>query len=221
MFSSTTLLSLHICFLLLSREALALSKRQDATAATASIPADQPVQTLEPVLPPDNDPEDFSILNPDPRLSLYYGGLSDGSTVSKRDDIDTGILVNLDFKFLHPSVPLDYSVFISGVSCADDGTMTGVFSTEEAYNFGKNAWTGLDNILLITAAAGCGADSQNDVFLAHTVTFSDDDLSFTASGTENLVKDVAETSDITWGNVVPAKLRKRSYKKRVCLIPLS
>lgn len=186
-------------------------KRQDVTSST--IP-DAPTTTLEPVLPPDNDPEDFSILSPDPKLNLYYGGVPEAN-LNKRADSDTGILVNLDFTFLHPSVPLDYSSFISGVSCGDNNTLTGVFSTAAAYAYGKKAWTGLGNLLLITSADGCGADNQNDVFLANSVTFSDGDLSFTATGAEHLVRDVAEKSDITWGNVTPKKLRKRAYRRGV------
>ena len=203
---------LGACLLLLFQQSLAtVVKRQDAPASTVP---DVPATTLEPVLPPDNDPQDFSILSPEPQLNLYYGGVPE-TGLSKRADTDSGILVNLDFTFLHPSVPLDYSSFISGVSCSDENTLTGVFSTAAAYAYGKKAWAGLENILLITSADGCVADNQNDVFLDSSVKFSDGDLSFTATGAEYLVRDVAETSDITWGNVTPKKLRRRAYRRGV------
>ena len=203
---------LAIWLLTLPQQSLASISSRQATP-TSAVP-DAPATTLEPVLPPDNDPEDFSILSPDPQLNLYYGGVPN-TTLSKRADTDSAILVNLDFTFLHPSVPLDYSSFISGVACSDNNTLTGVFSTSSAYSYGKKAWTGLNNVLLITSADGCGADNQNDVFLANSITFSDGDLSFTATGAEYLVRDVAKTSDITWGNVTPKKLRKRAYRRGV------
>ena len=213
------IVSLAAGLLLLPQQSLAaVVKRQESTGTASAAAPDVPSTTLEPVLPPNNDPEDFDILNPDPKLNLYYGGVPEAN-IKKRADGDTAVLVNLDTVFLHPSVPLDYSSFISGISCSDDNTLTGILSTEAAYDFVKNAWDGLSNLLLITAADSCGADSQNDVFLANSISFDDDDLSFTATGAEHAFRDVAEKSDITWGNVTPKKLRKRAYKRGVSRTP--
>jgi hypothetical protein len=202
-------------FLLPQLSLAGLAKRQDATTS-ATVAADAPSTTLEPVLPPDDDPDDFSILNPDPNAVLYYGGVPN-TTVSKRDDADAGILVDLDIKFLYPSVPLDHSSFISGIACSGDNTLSGVFSTQAAYDFGKKNWADLQKLILISSAEGCGMDSQNDVFLATSVTFTDSDLAFTATGSEQLIKDVAETTTIEWGNTAPQKLRKRAHKRGVCI----
>ncbi len=193
-------------------------KRQTAAAssaptATSGVPAG-PTTTLQPVLPPNNNSEDFGLLSPDTSLTLHYGGVTN-STASKRDDTNSAILVNLDFVFLYPSVALDYSTFISGVSCTGNNTLVGLVSTSDAYSYIKTAWNGTDNILLITSAGGCGGDNQNDVFLAQSIEFDDAEQSFTATGEEHLAREVASTTDITWGNVIPSKLKKRAHRTLV------
>ncbi|KAM0391926.1 hypothetical protein ACHAQC_006728 [Fusarium culmorum] len=173
---------------------------------------------LEPVVPPEVDPKDFSIFELDTQVTLAWAG-SPGSEpgtkrMRKRED---SIFSQANFTFQYPVVPLDHSKFVSTVTCTK-GTLTGVISNTAAYNYAKSQWKGIKKIIFITSADGCGEDHANDLFLAKSITFSDDTKTFVAKGATTEYKEVFEHFTLTWGPLGTLNVR-RALDKRAMFGP--
>ncbi|RGP69523.1 hypothetical protein FSPOR_4627 [Fusarium sporotrichioides] len=189
-------------------------RRDDANATASS----ENITALEPVVPPEVDPKDFSIFELDTHVMLAWAG-SPGSEpgtkrMRKRDD---GVFSLANFTFQYPVVPLDHSKFVSAVTCTK-GALTGVISNTAAYNFAKSQWKGSRKIIFITSADGCGEDHANDLFLAQSITFSDDTKTFTAKGASTEYKEVYEHFSLKWGPLGTLNVR-RALDKRAMFEP--
>lgn len=182
------------------------------TNATASTPP----AILEPVIPPDVDVTDFSILALDKAVTLAWAGSPESSKPRRSLKRDTGILAQTNMTFRYPVVPLDQSVYVSGVSCSS-GTLKATL-TSAAYTYAKKAWTGAARIVFVTAADGCGSDHANDMFLATSISFSDSNFSFSAAGSSASYKDVAVKMNLQWGDVGTHNLRRAVDKRSVSLL---
>ncbi|WXC50415.1 hypothetical protein QX201_010074 [Fusarium graminearum] len=191
-----------------------LGRRDDANTTTLG----ENTTALEPVVPPEVDPKDFSIFELDTHVMLAWAG-SPGSEpgtkrMRKRDD---GIFSQANFTFQYPVVPLDHSKFVSTVTCTK-GALTGVISNNAAYNYAKSQWKGSKKIIFITSADGCGEDHANDLFLAKSVTFSDDAKTFVAKGVTTEYADVFERFTLNWGPLGTLNVR-RALDKRAMFEP--
>ncbi|KAF5025513.1 hypothetical protein F66182_2418 [Fusarium sp. NRRL 66182] len=173
---------------------------------------------LEPVVPPAVDPRSFSIFTLDPHVVLAWAGSSDSGSKSRRmRKRDDGIFSQANFTFKYPVVPLDHSKFIPSVSCSK-GKLTGTISSTAAYSYAKSQWKGARKILFITSVDGCGDDNANDLFLSHSVTFSDDSKTFTAKGSQTDYADVYEHLILNWGGLGTLNVR-RAIDKRAMFEP--
>ncbi len=210
--------SIIACLAIVPQIALAIpqhAKRQESASTTAagrSATVDAAAgPTLEPVIPPQQDTGDLDVLNPDKSVQLSYAGVTTGP-LTKRDD--SVILVNFDFTFKYPTVALDHSDYITSISCSADGQLIGQINDADAYALAKENWSQQSNLILITAVEGCGNDTQNDIFLAKSFDFSDDDDSFAATGSHVTFHDVLRTMDVKWGNAPSDTLTKRFAHQR-------
>ncbi|CEI70310.1 hypothetical protein FVEN_g1171 [Fusarium venenatum] len=191
-----------------------LGRRDDAETAVLG----ENTTALEPVVPPEVDPKDFSIFELDTHVMLAWAG-SPGSEpgtkrMRKRDD---GIFSQANFTFQYPVVPLDHSKFVSTVTCTK-GTLTGVISHTAAYNYAKSQWKGSKKIIFITSTDGCGEDHANDLFLAQSITFFDDTNIFVAKGATTEYADVYERFTLNWGPLGTLNVR-RALDKRAMFEP--
>lgn len=173
---------------------------------------------LEPVVPPEVNPKDFSIFELDTQVTLAWAGTPSSEPGTKRmRKRDDGVFSQANFTFKHPVVPLDHSKFVSTVTCTK-GALTGVITNAAAYNYAKSQWKGNKKIIFITSADGCGEDHANDLFLAQSITFADDTKTFTAKGTTTEYKEVYERFSLTWGPLGTLNVRRALDKRAVSLI---
>lgn len=171
---------------------------------------------LEPVLPPQVNPTDLSILALDPLATLAWAGSTNSSNTKRELDRDSGILSQANVTFLYPSVPLDQSALVSGISCAP-GTLTATLS-KTAYTYAKKAWKGASQIVFITAADGCGVDKANDFFLTNSIEFSDSDNTFKALGSSSAYQNVTKHMSLKWGDIGTHDLRRSVDKRSVSMV---
>lgn len=172
--------------------------------------------SLEPIVPPSVDQNDIFVLSLTTNVTLAWAGSasnssSDSSPQRRMLKRDGGILSQALMTFAYPTIPLDHSLYVSDVSCTK-GSLTGTLS-DNAYGFAKKEWTGATDIVFVTSVDGCGLDNQNDFFHATSVTFSDSNKSFTASGSSAALKDVALHLNLKWGDVGSTQV-KRAVDKR-------
>ncbi|KAF4333491.1 hypothetical protein FBEOM_12699 [Fusarium beomiforme] len=188
---------------------------QDAANAT-SISSNS--TTLEPIIPPEVDPKDFSIFTLDKQVTLAWAGTPDSEPGTKRmRKRDNAIFSQANFTFRYPVIPLDHSIFVSGVSCSKGG-LSGTISDTAAYSYAKSQWKGVSNIIFITSVNGCGEDHTNDLFLAQSVTFNDGTKTFTAKGTRTVYSDVYEHFKLDFGDIGTLNVR-RALDKRAMFEP--
>jgi hypothetical protein len=159
-----------------------------------------PIATLGPVPPPGVNMAGTGVLTPDPVSELWYNG-----TQSDSDGSDLGpVTVRLNITYAYPSIVLDHSIFIKDVVC-EAGTLHGRFNTSYPYYFSEANWPTDDDVLLITSADSCGDDAaQNAFFLAHTISFTEDSLSFEALGQIVQLSDVFADLTVDFGNITVA-----------------
>ncbi|PNP76723.1 hypothetical protein FNYG_10142 [Fusarium nygamai] len=192
-----------------------LNRRDDDASATST--SDNRT-TLEPIIPPEVDPKDFSVFNLDKQVTLAWAGTPDSEPGSKRmRKRDNAIFSQANFTFRYPVIPLDHSVFISSVSCTK-GSLSGVISNSAAYNYAKGQWKGAGKIIFITSADGCGEDHANDLFLSQSITFNDTTKAFTAKGSTTEYGDVYESFKLDFGKIGTLNVR-RAIDKRAMFQP--
>lgn len=187
----------------------------NATAVTTS---------LEPVLPPDVNEDALSVLSLGTNVTLAWAGNSGesssyNSNPSQRRKMlkrDGAVFSQAKFQFHYPTVPLDHSNFVSGVSCTN-GSLTGTL-TSNAYGFAKRQWMNASDIVFVTSVDGCGLDDVNDYFHATSMRFSDSDYTFVARGASANYTNVARHMNLQWGNVGSLNV-KRAVDKRQMFEP--
>lgn len=172
--------------------------------------------SLEPIVPPTVDPEDLFVLSLATNVTLAWAGSPDNSSTDsspqrRKLKRDGGILSQALMTFAFPTIPLDHSLFVTDVSCTK-GSLTGTLS-DNAYGFAKKEWAGVADIVFVTSVDGCGLDNQNDFFHAKSLSFSDSNKSFTATGSSAAFTDVAEHLNLKWGNIGSTQA-KRAVDKR-------
>jgi hypothetical protein len=194
------------------------SRQESSSSVNAS-------SILEPVVPPEVIEDDLSTLLLATDVSLTWAGsagtdaeTSSNGTSSKRMlKRDGAVFTRGEFKFRYPSVPLDHSAFVSGVSCTGN-TLTGTL-TSKAYTFAKKQWTGVGDIVYVTSVDGCGLTAANDYFHATSITFSDSAKTFTATGSSAEIKDVASHMNLKWGDVGTTTVKRAADKTQVISLP--
>lgn len=173
--------------------------------------ADGPTASLEPVVPPEVNPDALSILALGTHVNLAWAG-SPADTGTKGMLKRAGaVLTQAAFTFAYPTVPLDHSSFVSGISCSGN-TLTGTL-TSSAYAYAKKQWSGAADIVFVTSVDGCGAKDANDFFHATKIVFSDAGKTFSATGSSAGYKSVATKMQLKWGDIGTHKL-KRAIDKR-------
>lgn len=170
--------------------------------------------TLEPVIPPSVNTGVLSILAPSTTLTLAWAGTpgtGNSSTSQRLLKRDTSVYSQANFTFVLPSVPLDHSDLISGISCSA-GSLTATLSST-AFTYAKQQWANAGSLLFITSATGCGTDGSNYYFKSSSITFSTAASTFTAAGSSEVINSVAAYMSLQWG-AVPASAVRRSITKR-------
>ncbi|KAM0245967.1 hypothetical protein ACHAQJ_010402, partial [Trichoderma viride] len=179
--------------------------------------------SLEPIVPPTVNQNDISILSLATNVTLAWAGSPTNSTAGSSPQLrmlkrDGGIFSQALMTFAYPTIPLDHSSFVSGVSCSN-GSLTATLS-DNAYSFAQKQWTGATDIVFVTSVDGCGLDNQNDFFHAKSISFSDSNLSFTAIGSSAALKTVAQHVNLKWGDIGSLQV-KRAIDKRDMFEPHS
>ena len=190
-----------------SRDVVQVNTTSTTTNTTAAV--------LEPIVPPEVDPTDLSLFALNPVSTLAWAGSTNSSNSKRMLKRDTGILSQANITFHYPSIPLDQSAYVSGISCSP-GTLTATL-TQTAYTYAKKAWKGASHIIFITAADGCGVDKANDFFLTDSIVFSDGDHSFKALGSSSTYQNVTQRFNLQWGDVGTYDLRRSVDKRSVSM----
>ena len=177
-----------------------------------------PLTSLEPVIPPNVNEDALATLALKTDVTLAWAGSSTGSGARQMLKRDGAVFTQAKFTFRYPTVPLDHSNFVSGVSCSG-GALNGVL-TDAAYTYAKQQWTGAKDIVFVTSVDGCGDANANDIFHASSITFSDSSKGFTAKGASADYKEVARHMSLKWGDVGALKLKRAINKREVCHHPL-
>lgn len=185
-----------------------LGQRDDPASSSAAGGA-----TLEPVVPPDVKQDDLATLTLDTQVRLAWAGSTTGATSRKRFKRDGAILTQADFTFKYPTVPIDHSSFITGVSCSS-GILTGVL-TDKAYAFARKQWAGVSDIVFVTSVDGCGLDNADEFFHAKSITFSDSNKSFSAKGSSARYKTITDHMNLKWGDIGTSNLKRAADQKDV------
>ncbi|KAF4980569.1 hypothetical protein FZEAL_3448, partial [Fusarium zealandicum] len=188
-----------------------VGRRQDSSSSADTTSSNDTSTSLEPVIPPAVNPDEFSILDLDTKVTLAWAGSTTGSGSRRRLKRDDGIFSQANFTFAYPAIPLDQSTYVSGISCTR-GSLTATLSNA-AYTFAKSQWQGTGRIIFVTSVDGCGMDNANDLFLSTSITFSDTKKTFTAKGSSVGYKDVAKHFNLKWGEIGTLNL-KRALDKR-------
>lgn len=178
--------------------------------------------SLEPIVPPSIDQNDLSILSLATNVTLAWAGSTANSSTNSSSQRrmlkrDGGILSQAFMTFAYPTIPLDHSLYVSDVSCTK-GSLTGTLS-DNAYAFAKKEWTGATDIVFVTSVDGCGLDNQNDFFHAKSISFSDNNKSFTVTGSSAALKAVAVHVNLKWGDVGSTQVKRAVDKRDVSIEP--
>lgn len=195
-----------------------LNSRDDSSNATTN----GAKTSLEPIVPPSIDQNDLSILSLATNVTLAWAGSTANSFTNSSPQRrmlkrDGGILSQALMTFAYPTIPLDHSLYVSDVSCTK-GSLTGTLS-DNAYGFAKKEWTGANDIVFVTSVDGCGLDNQNDFFHAKSISFSDSNKSFTATGSSAALKAVAVHVNLKWGDVGSTQVKRAVDKRDVSIKP--
>jgi hypothetical protein len=177
--------------------------------------------SLEPIVPPSVDQDDLFVLSLATNITLAWAGSpsnssTDSSPQRRMLKRDGAILSQAATTFAYPTIPLDHSSFVFDVSCTK-GSLTATLS-DNAYGFAKKEWTGAPNIVFVTSVDGCGLDNQNDFFHATSISFSDSNKSFTATGSSAAFKDVALDLNLQFGSAGTAPVKRAADKRDVSVI---
>jgi hypothetical protein len=179
--------------------------------------------SLEPIVPPSVNQNDISVLSLTTNVTLAWAGSAANSTAGSSPQRmlkrDGGIFSQALMTFAYPTIPLDHSSYVSGVSCSN-GSLTGTLS-DSAYSFAQEEWTGATDIVFVTSVDGCGLDNQNDFFHATSITFSDSNKSFTAIGSSSAIKSVTAHLNLKWGDIGTLQVKRAIDKRDVSITPSS
>ncbi|KFY85691.1 hypothetical protein V500_08192 [Pseudogymnoascus sp. VKM F-4518 (FW-2643)] len=148
---------------------------------------------IDPVVNSDVDTSIVTNLDPKTRINLFYA--QTGGTRA----------VTLDLTMIYPTVVLEETEFISGLTC------TGTETTEVSIQFSNavahriaTLWPS-EPFVLITSdvASGCNPSSSRGVYLvsAFTFTSSASGLTITAQASAEELNDVADTMTIKYGTI--------------------
>jgi hypothetical protein len=148
------------------------------------------------MLPPGIDRTGIEVITPRIRKQLWYSGENAGG-----DEENDGVTVRLAVEYKHPSVVLDHSGHIGGISCSSS-SIKGSFSDATTASRSVSKWAG-NPIIFITSAAACSADGSPLFFQCSLVKVSEDLSSFELSGSFVELSDVLETMDIDFGKFDP------------------
>lgn len=184
------------------------NRRQDSDPNAGSNPA-----VLEPVIPPDINPDVLTVLAQDAHVTLAWAGSTQPSSANRLLKRESAVLSQAQFTFKYPSVPLDHSDLVFGVSCSG-GAVSGTL-TSTAYKFAKQQWSGVSDILFITSVDGCGQNQANYYFRATSITFTDSSLSFSAAGSPVTLGDVSVRMSLKWGNLGTQNVARGIDKRQV------
>ncbi|KAI8959741.1 hypothetical protein F5Y11DRAFT_359015 [Daldinia sp. FL1419] len=154
-----------------------------------------PVATLLPAIPHDHDGDDISHLTPkDPGLGspMHYAQESNGDSA--------GIYAIAIPRWTAPSIVLDHSSLVIGVSVTPAGDLLITFSDKSALDHASSHWQH-GNIILITYTEGCGDFElgQRCYFNASIIIFDPESLSATAAGQPKAIEDLVTDVNLSWG----------------------
>lgn len=162
-----------------------------------------------------------SMVTPTPRACSFSGNNIDPAINS---DVDTSIVTNLhtkthinlfyaqtggtravtlDLTMTYPTVVLEETEFISGLTCTGTETteITIQFSNVVAYRI-ASLWPS-EPFVLITSdvTSGCNPSTSRGVYLVSAFTLSASDLTITAQASAKELNDVADTMTIKYGTI--------------------
>lgn len=192
--------------------------RVDRRDEPISSGVDGPTTNLEPVVPPEVDQDAISILALDTHVDLAWAGTPADAGTKRILKRAGAVLAQAALTFAYPTVPLDHSSFVSGISCSGN-TLTGTLSST-AYAYAKKQWSGAADIIFVTSVDGCGAKDANDLFHATKIAFSDSGNTFSATGSSAVYKDVTTHLALSWGELGSHKLKRAIDKRDVRPAPL-
>lgn len=187
-------------------------------AGNTTVVSNETQAILDPVIPPDVNPDDLSILNLDHQATLTWAGTSADNTTSATPRLlrrEGAVFTQANLTFNFPVIPLDHSSFVSGVSCTG-GQLTATLS-DKAYTYAKKLWSRADTLVFVTSADSCGVDSADDFFKASSVSFSDASKTFTASGASQPIQNVAKNMNLKWGDLGPRSVKRAIDKRDVSI----
>lgn len=191
-----------------------LRRGNDDIGPTSFNDAPPPPAILEPMIPPDVNGHELSVLELDKDVTLAWAATTDGAAGGKKKR-DAAVLSQAEFKFAYPAVALDHSELITQVQCStNDGELTAKM-TDAAYEFAKKNWASAKDVLFVTAVDSCGLKDANAYFHAKSLTFSDSDKSFTAKGGPTGYRDIAVDMKLNWGDAGSHNLRRAADKRYV------
>ncbi|KAF4535212.1 Kelch domain-containing protein [Lasiodiplodia theobromae] len=155
-----------------------------------------PLATLGPVAPPGINMGGLKVLTPNATNALWYNGDDDAMD----DDESGAVTVRLTIEYKYPSIVLDHSIYITGVSCGG-GVLTGTFTEQTPFLHAATEWPSQAPLLLISAESSCGNGEQNAFWLASSVSFDTGAMTFSAPGESVELADIYEQMDIDFGKV--------------------
>ncbi|KAI1478188.1 hypothetical protein F4774DRAFT_419510 [Daldinia eschscholtzii] len=154
-----------------------------------------PVATLLPAIPHDHDGDDITHLtpkDPGPGSPMHYAqeGTSDSA----------GIYAIAIPRWTAPSIVLDHSSLVIGVSVTPAGDLLITFSDKSALDHASSNWKH-ENIIFITYTEGCGDFElgQRCYFNASIIIFDPESLSATAAGQAKAIEDLVSDVNLAWG----------------------
>ncbi|KAL1614919.1 hypothetical protein SLS54_009368 [Diplodia seriata] len=155
-----------------------------------------PLATLGPVAPPGINMGGLKVLTPDPTTELWYNGDDDAMA----DDDSGAVTVRLTIEYMYPSIVLDHSIYITGISCGG-GVLTGTFTEQTPFLHAAEEWPSQAPILLISSESSCGNGAQNAFWLASSVAFDTGAMTFSAPGESVELADIYTNMDIDFGKI--------------------
>lgn len=157
-----------------------------------------PTATLTPMAPPNVDMTNPLVLTPQSVGQVWYSG--NNASNSSGSGVTTPI-VRLNLTLAYPSILLDQSAYITGVTCIANSTLTASFTDASTYNYAKTTWPSGSLVVLVTAASSCGTDGQNAFFVANAISFDDSSSTVTATGSVQPIANVLQTLDMDFGSI--------------------
>ncbi|GAM89318.1 hypothetical protein ANO11243_073550 [Dothideomycetidae sp. 11243] len=109
----------------------------------------------------------------------------------------TDIAASSNVTYKYPSVMLDYSAFVSSVSCAGS-SISIVFNDKSSLVKSNTDWSKESPLLLITSTSPCSSDGSSYMFLATSITKSGSST-LIAKGSKTTLKDALKTYSLSFG----------------------